>query len=290
MNIRLAFLGLVIAVMVGIFSVIAFLDRVPVGHVGLIVNMLGNDKGVSTEEVGPGRHFVGINQKLFTFPTFTQTVGWTADNNTEIGSPNNEEMSFQTADGLVVTADVGASISVDPSKVNILFQKYRRGMPEIVDTYVRRNIQDALVRKSGQMSVDSVYGSGKNELLDSAFNDVRKDMAEIGIIIEKIYWIGQIRLPEIVTAAINKKINATQEAEQRQNEVKKALAQAEIDRAKAQGEADAVLIYAEAQADANRKLAASISKELNDYRAIDKWDGKTPQYMTGAVPFVNLPK
>ena len=290
MKVKLIGIMFALSAFFGLMYVAVFLERVPVGHVGVIVNLLGSDKGVSIEEVGPGRHFVGINQKLYTFPTFTMTVGWTADSNPEVGSPNNEEMSFQTSDGLVVTADVGASVSVDPSKVSILFQKYRKGMDEIVDSYVRRNIQDALVRKAGVMGVESVYGAGKNELLNAAFEDVKKEMAALGIIIEKMYWIGQIRLPEVVVTAINKKISATQEAEQRRNEVEKAKAQAAIEREKAQGEADAVLIAAEAQAEANRKLSASITKELNDYRSIEKWDGKTPQYMTGPVPFVNLQK
>lgn len=292
-NIAKLKLGLIVlnfSAFIGLIVTIAFIERVPVGHVGIIVNLLGSDKGVTTEEVGPGRQYVGFNQKMYIFPTFTQTIGWTRDSNPEVGSATNEEMSFQTADGLVVTADVGASISIDPSKVNILFQKYRKGMDEIVDSYVRRNIQDALVRKAGQMGVESVYGAGKNELIQAAYEDVKSEMAQLGIIIEKLYWIGQIRLPDLVVDAINKKISATQEAEQRRNEVEKAKAQANIEREKAQGEADALLIAAKAQAEANKQLSQSLTKELNEYNAITKWDGKVPQYMTGPVPFVNLQK
>lgn len=280
--------GVIAAGLIGLFVALAFIERVPVGHVGIKIDLLGGNKGVDTEEIGPGRTFVGINEDLFIFPTFTQTVGWTRLANPELGSPNNEEMSFQTSEGLVVTADVGASISVDPTKVNTLFQKYRKGMGEIVDSYVRRNIQNALVEAAGQMSIESVYGAGKTELLNKAFVETKKDLAEFGIVLENMYWIGELRLPENVVAAINKKIAATQEAQQRQNEVEKAKAQAEIDRQKAQGEADAVLIAAKGQAEANRLLAASINQTLVEYKALDKWDGKLPTMMSGAVPFVNI--
>lgn len=288
MSIRIAVLGIVASVIIGIVSVVMFIQRVPVGHVGVIVNLLGSDKGVDVSEVSPGRHFVGINQQLYIFPTFTQTVGWTKGSNPELGSPNNEEVTFQTTEGLVVSGDVGASISVDPTKVSILFQKYRKGMDEIVDIFVRSNIQDAIVRRAGTMGIESVYGMGKNELIDLAFKDVKEDMAKIGINIEKMYWIGQIRLPQNVITAINSKIAATQEAEQRKNEVEKAKAQADIDRAKAQGEADSVLIAAKSQAQANNLLSQSITENLVKYKTLERWDGKLPQVTGGSTPMLQL--
>lgn len=280
--------GGAVAAVVTAITLIAMLERVPVGYVGIKVDLLGGSKGIDTEEIGPGRTLIGINEDLFVFPTFTQTVGWTKGANPELGSPNNEEMSFQTAEGLTVTADVGASISVDPTKVNMLFQKYRKGMDEIVDSYVRRNIQNALVDQAGKMSIDSVYGAGKTEMMKLAFEATRKDLAEFGIILENLYWIGELRLPPTVVESINKKIAATQEAQQRVNEVEKAKAQANIDREKAEGEADAVLIAAKAQAKANQLLAESISPTLVNYKALERWDGKLPGSMHGAVPFVNV--
>lgn len=282
--------GVIIAALIGVISILLMLERVPVGHVGIKVDLLGGGKGVDTEEVGPGRELVGFNEELFIFPTFTQTIGWTRDANPEIGSATNEEMSFQTSEGLVVTADVGASVSVDPAKVNILFQKYRKGMDEIVDSYVRRNIQNALVETASTMTIESVYGAGKAELISTAFSRVKQDLAEYGIILENLYWIGELRLPDRVVNAINAKIAATQEAQQRENEVAKAKAQADIERAKAQGEADALLIAAKSQAEANRLLSQSIDSTLVSYKALERWNGVLPSTMTGVVPFVNVQK
>ena len=78
-------------------------------------------------------------------------------------------------------------------------------------------------------------------------------------------------------------------AQQRQNEVAQARAEAEKKVAEARGEAESVLLKAKAQAEANRELASSITDQLVQYRALDKWDGVLPR-ITGnsAVPFVNV--
>ena len=106
---------------------------------------------------------------------------------------------------------------------------------------------------------------------------------------DKIYWIGEIRLPQTVIDSINAKNAATQMAQQRQNEVAQARAEAEKKVAEARGEAESVLLKAKAQAEANRELASSITGELVQYRALEKWDGVLPR-MTGnsAVPFINV--
>ncbi|TON43446.1 transposase, partial [Vibrio parahaemolyticus] len=72
---------------------------------------LGGDKGVQAEEVGVGRYWVGVNEELYSFPTFSQNYVWTASE-TE-GSENDESISFQTIEGLAVNADVGITYRID---------------------------------------------------------------------------------------------------------------------------------------------------------------------------------
>lgn len=282
------FVAVVVALMLGILFYVMNLERVPVGHVGIKVHLVGDGKGVDNEELGPGRHFIGINEQLFTFPTFTQTVGWTKEINPELGSPTNEEFSFQTSEGMTAQADIGASVSVDPAKVSILFSKFRKGMPEIMDMYVRRTVENALVQQAGKLEIESVYGAGKAELINTIFNETKKELAELGINLEKLYWIGAIRLPPQVVESINGKSKATQDAQKRENQVQTERAQADINRTRAQGEADSALIIAEAQAKANKALAASLTPEVlqhkkleNEAAAIVKWNGANSQVVSG---------
>lgn len=265
---------------------LAACSTVPAGHVGVKVYLLGGSKGVDSEELGVGRYWIGMNEQLYIFPTYMQNYVWTKDA-TE-GSPNDESISFQTMDGMTANADVGISYSLDPTKINKIFQTYRRGVDEITDTFLRNMVRDALVKEASNKPIEYIYGAGKAELMASVQSDVQMQTQDIGIKIDKIYWIGEIRLPPTVIESINAKNAATQMAQQRQNEVAQARAEAEKKVAEAKGDADSILLKAKAQAEANKELAASITTELVQYRALEKWDGVLPR-MTGsnAIPFIN---
>jgi regulator of protease activity HflC (stomatin/prohibitin superfamily) len=276
-----------IAMAVALLGSVAACSYVPAGNVGVKVNMLGSDKGVDTEVLPVGRYWIGMNEELYLFPTFMQNYVWTKD--PAEGSPNDESISFQTADGMTANADIGISYSIDPEKVAVIFQTYRRGVDEITDTFLRNMVRDALVKQASNKPIEYVYGAGKAELLASVQKDVMDQVTPIGIKIDKIYWIGEIRLPQTVIDSINNKNAATQMAQQRQNEVAQAKAEADKKIEDARGQAESILRVAEAQAKANRLLADSLSAEFVQYQAITKWDGQLPK-MTGssAIPFIDV--
>ena len=266
---------------------VAACSYVPAGNVGVKVNMLGGDKGVDTEVLGVGRYWIGWNEELYVFPTFMQNYVWTAG--VDEGSPNDESISFQTADGMTANADIGISYSIDPEKVSIIFQTYRRGVDEITDTFLRNMVRDALVKQASNKPIEYVYGAGKADLIAAVQKDVADQVGQLGITIGKIYWIGEIRLPPTVIDSINAKNAATQMAQQRQNEVAQAKAEADKKIEDARGTAESLLRVAEAQAKANQLLSDSLTPEFVQYQAITKWDGQLPK-MTGsaAVPFIDV--
>jgi regulator of protease activity HflC (stomatin/prohibitin superfamily) len=261
---------------------------VPAGNVGVKVNLLGGDKGVDNEVVGVGRYWLGWNEELYLFPTFMQNYVWTAG--VDEGSPNDESISFQTADGMTANADIGISYSIDPDKVAVIFQTYRRGVEEITDTFLRNMVRDALVKQASNKPIEYVYGAGKADLIAAVQKDVADQVAPLGIMIGKIYWIGEIRLPPVVLDSINNKNAATQMAQQRQNEVAQAKAEADKKIEDARGVAESILKVAEAQAKANKVLAESITPEFIQYQALEKWDGKLPTTMVPgqATPFISV--
>lgn len=266
---------------------LAACSTVPAGHVGVKVYLLGGSKGVDSEELGVGRYWIGMNEQLYIFPTYMQNYTWTKEPDST--GPEDESISFQTVEGMTANADVGISYQLDPTKINKIFQTYRRGVDEITDTFLRNMVRDALVKQASTKPIEYIYGAGKAELMAAVQADVQKQVEPIGIKIDKIYWIGEIRLPQTVIDSINAKNAATQMAQQRQNEVAQATAEAQKKVAEAKGEADSILLRAKAQAEANRQLSSSITPELVQYKALEKWDGTLPK-MTGsnAVPFVNV--
>ena len=276
-----------IALMAALVGSVAACSYVPAGNVGVKVNLLGGEKGVDTEVLGVGRYWIGMNEELYVFPTFMQNYVWTAG--VDEGSPNDESISFQTADGMTANADIGISYSIDPEKVSIIFQTYRRGVDEITDTFLRNMVRDALVKQASNKPIEYVYGAGKSDLLAAVQKDVADQVGPLGIIIGKIYWIGEIRLPQTVIDSINAKNAATQMAQQRQNEVAQAKAEADKKIEDARGTAESLLKVAEAQAKANQLLASSLTSEFVQYQAITKWNGELPK-MTGssAIPFIDV--
>lgn len=245
-------------------------SRVPPGNQGVRVSSWGSDKGVSTEVLGPGRYWNGPGYDMYLFPTFSQNVTWTKS--------EGKGLSFQTVEGLVVGADVGITYYVDPTKVGTVFQTYRRGVDEITDTFLRNLVRDAMVKEASNLSVEAVYGSGKQRLIEAVEKSVREQVASKGIVIEKISWVSDLTLPDTVTKSINAKIQATQMAAQRQNEVAQAKAEAEKAVATAKGEADSVLIRAQAEAEAIRIRGDALrnNQELVSLTLAEKWNGSYP--------------
>jgi len=257
-------------------------SKVPAGNVGVKVYLLGKSKGVDSEELGPGRYWVGFNEELYLFPTFTQNYTWTLDKNE--GSQVDESITFQTSGGMNINADVGISYSIDPKKVNLIFQKYRRGITEITGTFLRNMVRDAFVAEASTRDVEDVYGAGKSELLLNVEKRVRDQVKPIGINVERIYFVGGLRLPQKVTDAIDAKLRATQKAQQVQREVMQTKAEAEKVVVQADGEAKAILARAKANAEANRLLSQSLTPALIQYEALKKWDGILPKVSGGASP------
>jgi regulator of protease activity HflC (stomatin/prohibitin superfamily) len=260
----------IVAVLVLVFGVytVSCWEKVPAGNVGIKVYLLGTDRGVDNEVLGVGRQWIGWQQELYLYPTFTQNDSWTG----------NEGMTFQDKDGLNISSDIGISYHVDPSKAAVLFQKYRKGIDEISQLVIRRYVQDSLVRHASVMSVEEINGPQKSRLLQDVQIDVAKQLASDGLVVEKLTWIGRLGLPETVQEALNAKITATQKALTRENEVAQAQAQANIERAKAQGDADAKLTMAKAEAQSIQIKGDALrqNQELVNLTLAERWDGHYP--------------
>jgi regulator of protease activity HflC (stomatin/prohibitin superfamily) len=99
--------------------------------------------------------------------------------------------------------------------------------------------------------------------------------------------------------SIEAKVKAEQDALRAENEKKQKVTQAEADRdsqkAKADGSAYAIEVQSKAEAAAIQRKADALRANPNlvQLNAVDKWDGKMPQYMGGQtpIPFIGpIPK
>lgn len=273
-------IGSVIAVIVAFFALIWLfisMTTIPAGYVGVRVNLYA-DKGVQNEVVGTGRYFLGINERMYEFPTFNQLMNY--------GMP----FTFQTSDAMDVKARIGVEYNIEPEKAADVFATYRKGIEEITVVNLRQYISDALINYGTTMDINELTQGGKTVLLDGVTKEIREKLSPIGIRIIKLSWIDDLQYPEQVKESINAKIEATQRALLRENEVAQSKAEAQKLIEAAKGEAESVRLRAQAEADAIAIKAKALRDNPNvlQLNAIDKWDGKLPVYMTGGtvVPFV----
>jgi len=254
-------------------------SKVPAGYRGVIVNLYGSDKGVAEQSVGVGRYYTGWNSELYLFPTFLQNYSW----------KDEQAITMQTSEGLSIRTDAGITYSIQPDNVVKVFQKYRLGIDEITNTFLHNMVRDAMNEVASTMTVEQIYGAQKEAFISKVNEIVKKQAADTGIEVDKIYLVGSFDLPATVVNSINSKIQASQNAMKVENEVATARAEAQKTIVEAQARGQQILINAESQAKANKILAESLTPEFVNYQAILKWDGKLPT-MTGsnAVPFVKV--
>jgi regulator of protease activity HflC (stomatin/prohibitin superfamily) len=265
------------------------LTRVEVGNVGLRVNLAGSARGV--EEVPTVTGWVWYNpftEQIVEFPTRVLSVTWTKDVNE--GSPNDESITFASAEGLTINADVGFAFHIEPDMAPRLYARFRQAdITVLAHGYIRNLVRDALNEVASTMAVQDIYGAKKGELLARAKNHVEQAFRKDGIGVDQLTFAASLRLPETVEVAINRTIEQNQAAIAAQNRVAQVEAEARQKVAQATGEAEAVLTRAKADAEANRLITQSLTPALMEYRRLEKWDGKLPQVTGGGtIPMLDL--
>lgn len=275
---KISFIFLVVFMLLAAVSC----SRVPPGHVGLKVDLLGSEKG-GIDELGVGRYHIGVNEELHKFPTFNQNYVWTADRNE--GSPNDESFTF-SVDGLPVNIDVGIEYNLEAGKIKDIFQKYRKGVDELTDVTIRNAVRDGFNSYSKNYDMDSLISGGMDELVANVEQHTREVFQEVGINIVSISLVSAPRYPESVVRSIESKIRATQEAVQREYELRETEAESKKKIAEANGIAEAKVINAKADAEVKTLLNATYTDAVLQAMWIEKWDGVLPQTMPGDSSFM----
>jgi regulator of protease activity HflC (stomatin/prohibitin superfamily) len=276
------------------------LTRVDAGHVGIRVRLAGSERGVQDMPVVMGWVVYNpISEQIIIFPTSVQNVVWTSS--LHEGKPIDESITFSSTEGVNINADIGLSFHIDPLMAPKLYGRFRENnMLLLADGYMRNAVREAFSDVTSKMPVQDIYGPGKSKMLADVTTKCRDILGKDGIVIDQLTINGTLRLPQNVADAINRAMEATQNAIQSENKVRQVRAEAdqavtqahgaaEATREKAQGEADALLIRARAEAKANETIRLSVSPTVLQYRALEHWDGKLPQYNGGGqIPMLTI--
>lgn len=253
--------------------------RIDAGHAGIKVKMYGSEKGVQDVTAVTGRVWYNpLTVEVFEFPTFVQTKKY--------------PLSVTDADGMSVSFNTVLNYRAPAGAVPEIFSKYRKTLPELEDGILGTIVDKAVSTTASKYTATQMYENREQFQKDIA-KSVRDRFVSEGFEVDEFALAGEMTLPPNVKKSIEMKVEATQSALRKQQE----LAQIEADAAKrvaeAKGTAESQIALAEGRAraaeldaKANRVIANSITSNLLKLREIElrkqKWDGKYPTTLVGS--------
>lgn len=235
-------------------------NKIDVAHVGLKINLLGDERGVSKYQFAKGWAFYDkYTEEIVEIPTFQQHVEYK---------------------GKIVVAKGGFQLPIEPTfnyeliaeNAGDMYTNLRKPLEEIQANWMATGAVGAMNDVANRWSVDSIFNN-REFFETSVMHEVDKRMG-------KWFRFSQIRtnitLPNELAQAITAKTNAIQlaQAEEAQREVINMKNKNKI--AEAQGDSAKMVIEAKGVAEAMRIKKLEITPLYNDYLKITSWNGENP--------------
>jgi regulator of protease activity HflC (stomatin/prohibitin superfamily) len=289
----------VLVALLVLFFLLLRVTRIEAGHVGVEINLAGQQRGASEIPIRTGWVvYSPLTTQIIEFPTYVQTVKWTRD--TSEGHPINEEMGFNSKEGMEIFVDVSLSYAIEPAKAPDFYVKYRvDDLDRFTHGILRDIVRNSLNEVASTYVVEDIYGERKAEFLNKVQGMIQQKVTPVGVGVQQFGFIGAPRVPSVIATAITAKAQAIQQAERARNELATTQAEAAKKIAEAEGDAKSLVTRAQGEADANRIRQNSLTPQLlelrrieNNRALIDKWNGQLPTVESGAGSgmILQLPK
>ena len=228
-------IGLLVAAGVVVLLLFMSLKYVPAGHVGVLVFL-----GDVTDTVLPqGTHFANPIARNNVMSVRTQELK-------EAGDALSNE-------GLKVVLDTSLFFHLDPQKANEVYEKLGMNYVDRVQTSLRSEIRSV----TASHAASALYTGEREMMAQEIFENLRAEMAKRGIIVERVL-LRNVKLPPTVTAAIEAKKQAEQEALRMEFVLQRERQEAERKRIEAAGIRDF-----------QRIVAQGISAQLLTWKGIE---------------------
>jgi regulator of protease activity HflC (stomatin/prohibitin superfamily) len=251
-------------------TVTACSTTVESGEAGIKTTRFGANPGVQPVELRPGWHWKGLGENIIVYPTRQRTYSYTREPNAD--GKENEEIAFADQTGLPMTADVNLTIRVRDDKAADLYARWRQPFDDLLDGQIRNDVRSAIAKETEQVPVScnlnpvgtasgvmptpaatsatpctgSLMGAGRQQVIQRAFQRVRTKWAAEGVEISQMEWVGTIRYPPSVTAAVEARTQTEQRTLAAQQKAAEARANAEAAIETARGVAESTRLRGEA--------------------------------------------
>ncbi|MCE3228921.1 MAG: hypothetical protein K0S32_3472 [Bacteroidetes bacterium] len=241
------------------------LERVDAGHLGLKVNLTGDERGVSDYVYKTGWVvFNSWTEKLYEFPTFQQHIDYNVQ-------------TVITRGGFSADIRPSFNYALVPSTVGDMFQNLRLPIKDVEQGWLKTAIVGSVNDIANKWSVDSIFNH--RESFESSI------IVECNKRISKWFTVSQLRTnitpPPALQEAIEAKTRALQEVQVAENQKQVAIAEALRKIAIARGDSAQMVIEASGEAEAIKRKQMTLSNMYIEYLKIQRWDGKNPTTVLG---------
>jgi regulator of protease activity HflC (stomatin/prohibitin superfamily) len=241
-------------------------ERVDSGHVAILVENVGDNRGMSKVEYKRGWVvFNNFTQRYYEFPVFQQHIDY-------------EENTVITKGGFQATIKPSFNYSLNPTTVDVMFQNLRVDIKQVEQGWLKNAIISSVNDVANLFTVDSIF----NHRAEFEAAIIVESNKRVG----KWFTVSQLRTniapPPAITKAIEEKTAAVQEAQAALQRKSVAEAEAQEKIARAKGDSAQAVIAAAGEARANSLRQSTLTDKLIQQQFINKWDGKLPVY--GTVP------
>jgi len=254
------------------------------GNTGVLFNIWTG----SLRTVGQGMAFrLPWITQVQSYPTALRTYTMVKRSG-EGSNSGDDSIDLPTREGQHIRQDISVTYNTSEEKAAQVFKEFRGAdIEDIEATFIRRTIITAAQNAAGQTSLSDLISSQRAILQDGIQSVLAAELGKRGFQLDKVN-LGASHLPEAIEAQMQQKMAAQQQAQQADYELQKQSTLAKAAVAQAEGEAQSTLVKAKAQAEGNRLLEQSLTANLVQYKAIEKWNGAMPQVTGGATPFIDM--
>lgn len=249
-----------------------------IGVVGLILLTIINPfTTVGTGERGVVTHFGKVTGEVLDEGFHVITPVMTSVKTISVRVQKSElNGQASSKDMQLVTSKVAINWSISRTAVGKVFQEVGDeeavverildpAVSEIFKAVTAKRTAEEIITKREEVSAET------KQMLHERLVNYGLELKEVSIL--------NFKFTEEFDNAIEAKQVAEQKAKQADYDALRATAEAKGAVNKARGEAEAMLTNAKAQAEAQKLLRQTISSELLQLKAIEKWDGVMPQIM-----------
>lgn len=185
-------IGAIAIIFAAIISIFSFIRIVPAGTVG-VVDLFGQ---VAETTRKPGLNIVNPFARL-------EIINVKTEQETEF-------LDVPSKEGLSIVLDVSILYRLNPEKASEIYKTVGVAYRDII---IIPQFRSACRGVTVNYEAKGLYTSGREEIAQKIFTDLKGMLEERGIILEKVL-LRSIKLPLMVSQAIEVKLRAEQESEQ----------------------------------------------------------------------------